>query len=104
MRPRRSERGVTGQQGRAKRFGEGDIGGIVRRDTAAKSPDPGQEQVMRVAGEREIHQILQSLGASLRDKVAGDSVAAEDLCDLQIQEVRGMQGFARGKQPIGDPA
>ena len=60
----RGERRITSQQRCPKRFGEGDVSGIVRCDIMTKFPDPDQEEIMRVSGQREIDEILERLEPS----------------------------------------
>jgi len=48
---------------------------------------------MRIARERKIHKVGESFGTAFSGDDGGADVAAQDLRDLQIDEVRSMQRF-----------
>ena len=86
----------------SERFGERDIRGIVRRHGVAQLPDPGQKRMMRIPGNRKIVEVLQRLHATRRIDLPGTRVTTHDLRNLDIEQMRRMQGFARVEKALGD--
>jgi hypothetical protein len=59
---------------------------------------------MRVAAQREVGKIVERCTAACLVDLAGSRVATQNLCDLDIKQVRRMQGNARDEQlrrPLG---
>jgi len=95
----RREPRVAGQERRAKRFGEGDVGGVIRGDVLTQFPDPGEQQIMRIPGERNGGQIFQSLEPAPGIKFTGQRIATKDLRDFDVEQVGRMKGFGVREQP-----
>ena len=98
----RGERRVASEQWRAEGFRQSDVRRIVSGQIVAQFPNPGQEEVMRVAGQREIRKILQRLKRARGVKIARARIATEDLRNLEIQKVRRMKRFVFGEESRGD--
>ncbi len=58
---------------------------------------------MRVAGEREIGQVLECLQASVGFEIPGQRITAEDLRHLDVKKVRDVQCLAGSKETLADP-
>ncbi len=66
----------------------------------SKSPNARKKEVMRVTKNRKIGEISQGLLSALRCQFTSQHVPPKDLRDLQIQEVRRVQGLSTGKQAL----
>ena len=99
----RGERRIASQQRCPKRFGEGDVNGVVRCDILTQFPDPEQKEIMRVSGQRKIGKIFERLEPPSGVKFTGPRISAKDLCDLDIEEMGCVKGFIRGEKPFGHP-
>lgn len=93
---------VAGQQGRAKRFSQSHIGGVVRCQDVPEFPYSVEQQIMGISVHREIQKVEQRLTASLRAQFSGSGVASQNLCDFKVEQMRGMQSFTAGEQTRGN--
>ncbi len=84
----RDERGI-------QRFGKGQISGVISRQAVPHVPDAGEQDVMRIARERKIDEIGESFGAPFSGDDAGAHISAQDLRDLKIDQMRGVQRLVR---------
>ncbi len=80
----RGQRGIAGKKGSSESFGEGEIGRVVGGDGVSEFPDPGQEEVVRIASEREVGEVFKSLQATSGFEFAGNCVAPKDLGDFNV--------------------
>lgn len=90
----RGQRRITGHQRCSKRLGERNIGGIIHRDIVAQFPDPEQKEVMWVSGQWKIDKIFQRMKSTGGIKFLGPLVPAQDLRDLDIEQMGCVKGFA----------
>ena len=93
----RGERRITSQQRCPKRFGEGDVNGVVRCDIMTQFPDPQQKEIMRVSGQWKIGKIFERLEPPSGVKFTGPRISAKDLCDLDIEKM-GCMKFSSGSK------
>ncbi len=103
IRGSRGERRITSQQRCPKRFGEGDVNGVVRCDIMTQFPDPQQKEIMRVSGQWKIGKIFERLEPPSGVKFTGPRISAKDLCDLDIEKMGCMKGFIGVEKPFGHP-
>ena len=82
---------------RVEGFGERDIDGVISRQIGAQLPHAWQEDFVRIAPERKISEIFERLPASFRAHIAGQSVAAQHMGDLNVDELRRMEPFVRAE-------
>ena len=61
------------------------------------TPTARQEDFVRIAPERKIGEIFERLAASFRAHIAGQSVAAKHMGDLNVDEMRRMERFVRAE-------
>src|SRR3972149_40400 len=60
------ERSVPSDKRRGEDLGQGQVRRIVGRDVMAELPDPGEEQGVGVAAERQVGEVFEGLQGSLR--------------------------------------
>jgi hypothetical protein len=99
----RGQRGVPGDERSGEGLGQGNIGGIVRGHVPTQFPDPGQEQPVRITRERKIGEILEHLSTPTGIHVTRECISAEDLGNLQVQEVRRVKRLTRFEDAGGHP-
>ncbi len=58
---------------------------------------------MRVTVQVQISEIVERLLAPLGIHFAGEGIATQDLGNLEIEQMRGMQCFVLTEQPLGYP-
>jgi len=75
---------VPGQQSGPEYFGEGNICSIVRREIRSERPDPRQESLVRMAGQRKARQLSNGDLTTKRRQLAARTVASQDLGNLDI--------------------
>lgn len=85
-----NERGVEG-------LGKCDISRIVRCQVTAERPDSKGEEVVRVTVYCQVGEIFERLLAPLRVHFPRMGVMAQDLSNLEIDHMRGMQRVVAGK-------
>ena len=91
----RHERGI-------QRFGKGQIRRVIARQVVAQLPNARQQDEVRIAVEGKVGQVGKGLGASGRGDDARASVAAQDLSDFYVEEMGGVQSFARCEDSLAD--
>src|SRR5579864_6994109 len=95
--PRSCERPISCDERSIQGFGKSQISGVISRKTVPHLPDAREQDVMRVAGERKVNKVGESFGAAVRRYSGGAHVAAQDLRDFQVNEVRGMERLIGGE-------
>jgi len=99
----RCQGGIPSHEGDGEGLGKGDIRGIIGGEIVPELPDSRKEDVMGIAGEREVHQVFERLQAPLPIKIPSRRVPAKHLHDLQVEEVRRVQSLPCREQAVGDP-
>jgi hypothetical protein len=94
---RSCQRAVSRDQRGIQSFGESQISSIISREIVPHLPDAGEQNEMWIAGERKIEEVGESLGAPFRRDAGGAHVAAQNLGDFQVNEMRSMQRLVRGE-------
>lgn len=102
MTRRAGEAAVAGDQRRAQRFGKSDISGIVGRKIVSQIPDAEQQRLVGIPMQGEVCQIGDSRPASLVADFAPRHETAERVCDLDVEQMWRVQGFAGTEQPMRD--
>ena len=95
------ERAIPCNERGVERFGKSDVSRIVRCQITAESPDSKEEEVVRVTVYCQISEIFERLLAPLRVHFARMGVTAQNLSNLEIDHMRGMQRVVAGKQSLG---
>ena len=75
----RGQRGIASKEGSGEGFGERKIGRVVRGNAVPEFPDSGQEEVVRIAIEREVGEVFKRLQATCGFEFPGKCVAPKDL-------------------------
>jgi len=83
---------------------EGDVCRIVRREGLPECPDPGQQDVVRIATQGQRGEVLQRLGAARGVELPGERASAQDLGYLDIQQAGGGERLSGGKKAVGRSA
>src|ERR1700683_4882052 len=60
-------------------------------------PDTSEQDEMRIAGEWEINQIIESFGTAFNRDRGGAHVPAQNLSNFQVDQVRSVQRFVGGE-------
>ena len=81
-----------------ERFGKSEVGGAVRREIVTHLPDAREQDETGIASERKIEEIGESFGGAFGGDAGGTHVAAQNLSDLQVKQMRSMQRLAGGKE------
>ena len=97
------EGGVPCNEWRIERFGKSDVSRIVGCQVAPERPDSKEENVVRVTIQGQISEVAECLLAPLGVHFAGEGVAPQDLSNLEIEQMRGVQCFVATEQPLGYP-
>jgi len=82
---------VAGDDRRLKRFGEGDVHGVVGADVVAQLPRTTQEIAMRVTVKIEVGKVRNRLVGTDGRNLTCSHEASKDLNDLDVQQVRSMK-------------
>jgi hypothetical protein len=80
-----------------QRFGKSQVSGVIGGKTVPHLPDSRKQDVMRVTGERKLSEVAESFGAAVRRYSGGAHIAAQNLRDFQINEVRGTERLVGGE-------
>ena len=83
-------------------LGKRDVRGIVNREVLAELPDPFQQSGMRISVQREVRQVGECLGCSIRLRLTAQQGSAESLGDLEIHHVGNVQGLTVPEQPVDE--
>ncbi len=98
--PRRRRKSfVAGEQRRVERFGERDIDGIVGREIVPQLPDARQKEIVWIALHRKVGEIMQRRTAALVADLAIRRISADDLRDLDVEQMRRMQRLPLFEEP-----
>ena len=84
---------VASDERRVEGFGERDRDGDISRQIGAQLPHAWQDDFVRIG----ISGIFERLPASFRAHMAGQSVAAQHMGDLNVDELRRMEPFVRAE-------
>jgi hypothetical protein len=96
------EPGIARQKRRRESFGQSNVSGVVCGQTLPEIPDPSEKEVVGIARQREIAEILESIaGPHLRD-LPFPTIAPQDLRDLQIDQMGRVQRLATRKDAPED--
>lgn len=87
-----------------QRFSEGEIGRVIGRDTVPHFRNAREKDVMRISGEGKICEIRKSFRASFGGNDGRADIAAQNLSDFEIHEVRSMQSLIRSEYELIHPA
>ncbi len=99
MAGRGGEASVAREQRSVERFGKGYVDGVIGRQVVSQIPDARQKEIMRVSVQRKIREIGESGAAAFAIDLAIRRVTLDHLCDLDIEQMRGVQRLARIEQP-----
>jgi hypothetical protein len=91
------QRPISCNERRIQGFSKSQVSGVISRNTVPHLPDSCQQDVMRVTGERKVNKVGESFGAAVRRYSGGAHIAAQDLCDFQVNEVRSMERLIGGE-------
>jgi hypothetical protein len=90
MATRLCQRTVSGDEWGIQRFSQRYINGVISRQTVPHLPDAGKQREMRIAGEWKIAQVREGFSASFSGDDGRTHVAAQDLRDFQVDQMRSM--------------
>ena len=96
----RSETPVAGDERSIERLGKCDVGSVMGREIVPHIPDARQKKIMRITQQPQVRQVGESCAASLAVDLAGRGVAADHLCDFDIDEMRRVKRLSRGEQAL----
>lgn len=102
VRPAGGQRGITRDERGCQRLGQRKIGRVIRRHGLARLPDPVQEELVGIANEREIDEILQRVHSTLNAQRARSCISAQHLSNLEVEEVRRVQRLTSREESRGD--
>ena len=85
------ETSVAREQRRFERFGEGNVYGVIGGEIVPQFPDARQQQIMRVSVQRKGREVGESRTAPLSVDLPVRRVPTDDLCDLDIEQMRRVQ-------------
>lgn len=97
------ERSVSGNKRRGEGLGKGEVRRIVGRDVVPQLPDPGEEQVVGIAAEREVGEVLECLQASFGVEISRGRVAAQNLSDFEVEKVGSVKRLASCEEALAHP-
>jgi hypothetical protein len=80
-----------------QRFGKSQVSGVISGKTVPHLPDSRKQDVMRVTGERKLNEVGESFGAAVHRYSGGAHIAAQNLRDFQVNEVRSMERLVGGE-------
>ena len=91
------ETAVASEKGSVEHLSECDVNGVVRGHIVSHFPDAGQQTLMSVTAKRQRGDVVNSLASAFRVDRAFRNLATQNLSGLDIDQVRGVQRFARGR-------
>ncbi len=94
---------VEGQERCVEGLGQSDVDAVVGGQVVAHRPYPGEEVLVAVPHSREVREVLECRFGTCRGKLADSHEAPESLRDLDVQQVRYVQGLVIGGEAFGDP-
>src|SRR5919106_2394378 len=97
------QRGVPRNQRRIERFRKSKVSRVVGCQVAPERPDSKEENVVWITVQRQIGEIFECLLAPLRVHFAGEGIAPQDLRNLKIEHMRGVQCIFAAEQPLSYP-
>ncbi len=92
---RTSETPIACKQRSIERFGERNVNSVERSEVVPQFPNPRQQEIVRIPSQRKVCEIGERRAAALLVDVAMRGVPPDHLRDLDVQQVRGVQRFAR---------
>lgn len=90
---------VARQERRVERFGERHVHRVIGRKIAPQFPDARQQEAVRIAAERKVGEVGERRAATLGIDLAGSRVAADDLRDLDIEQMGRVQRLPGVEKP-----
>ena len=90
---------VARHQRRVERLGERNIGGVIGRQIVPQLPNSRQQEIVRVAAQREIRKVVEREAAAFAVDLAVRSIASDHLCDFDIEQVRRVKRLTGAEQP-----
>jgi len=78
-------------------FSKSQVSGVIGGKTVPHLPDSRKQDVVRVTGERKLNKVAESFGAAVRRYSGRAHVAAQNLRDFQVNEVRSMERLIGGE-------
>jgi hypothetical protein len=94
---RSCQRTVSCNERSVQRLGKSQVSGVISRQSVPQLPNAGEQDEMWIAGERKIEEIGDRFGSPFSGDNGRAHVAAQNLRDFQVDEVRGMQRLVGGK-------
>lgn len=95
-----SETAVARDQRRIQRFGEGDIDGVAGCKIVPQIPNPGQQEYVRIAPDRQVGEIGQRFMSAPAANLSGPGVTAENVGGFGIDKMRSGKGVVGFEQPF----
>ena len=84
---------VVREQSRIERFRKGNIDGVIGCEIVPQTPRACQKKTVRIPANRKVGQIGKSLAAAPFVECTSVSIAAENLRDFDVKEMRRVQGL-----------
>jgi hypothetical protein len=94
---------IAGEQRSVEDLSERNVNRIVRGECRTELPDARKEEIMRIAMERKVAKILKRFLPSLLSQRPVADIAAQDLGNFDVEEVRSVQRLGRGRDTLVDP-
>ena len=88
---------VAREKRHIERLGESDIDGVIRGEIVPQFPDTLQKEVVAITAKRKIGENGKRRPAALRLHLAGYRIAANDMRDLDIEQMGGVQHLPRSQ-------
>lgn len=84
---------IAREERRIERLGERDIDGVIGCQIVPQIPDAPEQQIVRMAPQGKIGQIGERFAAPLRLDLSIGRMTANDLHDLDVEQMRCVQGL-----------
>ncbi len=94
---------VSGHQWGGKRLSEGDVGRVERRDVRAELPDAGEQRSVGIPLDTQVREVVERLLDAFRVDSARELEASQCTQDLDVDDVRGMEGLPRSEKTRFEP-
>lgn len=98
MARRRGKSLVAREQRRLERLRQSDVHRVVSGEIATQRPHPRQKEVLRIAPQWKVGEIDERRTTALGIELARSRIAPNDLCDLDVDQMRRVQRFPGIKQ------
>jgi len=90
---------IMSEKSGVEHFSQGDIHGVVSGEIVAQSPYPGQKEAVRMTPNGKVHEVVKGGLSPFRSDLPCHCKSANDLGDLDIEQVRRMKGLGRSEKP-----